>query len=373
MQLALPVQIPSIVIERVRALWQHYDLSLGIRGIDAQHVWLVALVLELEWVLLHEEETVAERFQEIIREAREYAHRHFVAEEALFREFHFAEDENHRRTHKNFSDTMERIIENVNLNAREEADKLQQFLRKWLVQHIRGEDGKYADFFRRRKLMEQANSFFDSMEEEAAQVSPEKYELLALVEKKNDVIEVTTPAVLKEIASIWNRLNLRIGIPLIDIQHLWLIKMIVDMDEAMRESPMTREAVLSQTIAEAVDYIDVHFRTEEALMDLIGYDDKERHKRMHHYFESFVQKRQKEFAEGQQRSAITIVNDLKEWLTSHIALEDRELTAFYKAHKEEALAFSKERITSGAAGLRQNQLQLYRNVVQGGGDAESGG
>ena len=366
MQIALPIQVPSIVLERARDLWQYYDLSLGIRGIDAQHAWLVTLVLELEWLLLHESETVPDRLGEILDEVRAYAQRHFVAEELLFGAFHFNETPEHTKNHRDFADMIERLLASLDVRQRRDAEKLQRFLRQWLVHHIRGEDRKYAEFFRRRKLLEKANAHFDALEDPAAEVEPEKYELLALISRKADTIEVTTPAVLEEIASIWNRLNLRIGVPLIDIQHLWLIKMIVDMDEAMRESTLTREAVLSRTIAEAVEYIDVHFRTEEALMELLGFEDRQRHGHQHLYFEDFVKRRQQEFDAGNQRSAITIANDLKEWLTSHIALEDRELTAWYMKHQAAALEFSKERILSGAAGLRQNQLQLYKTIVQDG-------
>ena len=55
-------------MERAAALWKHLDLGLGIRGIDAQHAWLVALVLELEWVLHHNPQAVPERFHQVVQQ-----------------------------------------------------------------------------------------------------------------------------------------------------------------------------------------------------------------------------------------------------------------------------------------------------------------
>ena len=69
------------MLERAAALWKHLDLGLGVRGIDAQHAWLVALVLELEWVLHHNPDQVPQRFHDIVREAGRYAQVHFAAEE----------------------------------------------------------------------------------------------------------------------------------------------------------------------------------------------------------------------------------------------------------------------------------------------------
>lgn len=368
---ALPIDIPSVVLERVRAIWQYYHLSMGVRGIDGQHVWLIVLVMDLEWRLAHEltekedgDSNLSLELQDIIAELTEYANRHFRAEELLLKEFSFAETAEHIKTHDNFTDGLSRILRNGKLIHRQDAEKLQRFLRQWLLHHIHREDRKYSDFFHRRKLVDKANEFFDNLKDPAARVDPAKLEILRIVNRRRDTIDCTTPTVIEEISSIWNRLNLRIGIPLIDIQHLWLIKMIVDMDEAMSDSASTQIAVFSQTISEVLEYIDVHFRTEEELMKVIGFEDLENHQKKHEHFEKFVEKRIWDFEMGNKRAAMTLVSDLRQWLTSHIAIEDRQLTGFYRENREAALAFSRERIHSGQAGLRQNQLNLYKTITE---------
>lgn len=359
----LPIELDSAVLERVAALWQHAGLSLGIPGIDAQHVWLVALVLELEWVLHHEEDLVPDRFYVVVEEAKTYAQKHFLAEEQLFKSFNFAEESSHIKSHRKFEETLTLITGGSGVSTKEQAEKLYRFLRKWLIQHILIEDRKYADFLRRRRQLREAQSFLDAANKDNSILSQVRYDFLALISRDSANIDVTTPEVLKEIKSMWNRLNLRIGVPIVDIQHLWLIKMIVDMDDAMSESQLTREAVLARTITEAMDYIDVHFRTEEELLEIIGFNELNEHKKKHKSFEQFVQKRYDEFISGNQRSAGMIVKDLREWLANHIAFEDKQMVSFYMNHKEEAMAYSKEAIQSGRAGIRQNQMNLYKAIM----------
>ncbi len=353
----------SVIVERAAALWKHLNLGLGIRGIDAQHAWLVALVLELEWVLHHNPDAVPARFHDVVKQAGEYAEAHFKAEEQLFHEYHFAEEAAHIRAHQMFRKALQRILSEEGVSTRKEAAKLYRFLRQWLIHHIVGEDRKYADFLKRRKLLDQANQFMEQNNGDAV-VSDSQWKLLDMV-STNTGITVTTSEVLKEITSLWNRLNLKIGVPIIDIQHLWLIKMIVDMDEAMSESALTRRAVLARTIDEAIRYIDVHFRTEEELMEVLGYEQSTSHKARHKKFEQFVQDRKKDFEGGNPRAAATLVNDLRQWLTNHIALEDKQFVAYYQKNQQKALEFSKEAIASGRAGIRQSQVDLYKAVVQG--------
>lgn len=360
-----PAQLDSVVMERASALWRHLNLGLGIRGIDAQHAWLVALVLELEWVLHHNPDEVPQRFHDIVQEAGRYAEVHFAAEEELFHEYRFSEESAHIKSHQMFRSSLERILTEGGASSRKEADKLYRFLRQWLVHHILKEDRKYSEFLRRRKLLEQADQFMEQANQEKRYTSDSQFKLLDAIAKSSPV-SVTTPEVLKEITSLWNRLNLKIGVPIIDIQHLWLIKMIVDMEVAMKESALTREAVLAQTIDEAIKYIDVHFRTEEELMELLGFEDQKGHRARHKRFEEFVQQRKADFDTGDIRSAASIVKDLREWLTNHIALEDKQFVSYYQKQKGPALEFSKDAIVSGKAGIRQSQVELYKVVVQGG-------
>ncbi|MCB1315450.1 MAG: hemerythrin family protein [Leptospiraceae bacterium] len=361
---ALPIDLNSVVVERVSALWQHAGLALDLNVIDAQHAWLVALVLELEWTLIHEPTEIPDRFRVILHEAGEYANEHFSVEEQLMHAFNYNEETKHIKSHRKFVQILGQLAGGEQITSREDGERLYRYLRKWLIQHILVEDRKYAEYFRRRKLVQDANSRLDSIIKEGRYHLHGQQQFLRLIGRRGSQIDVSTPELLKEIGSMWNRLNLATGIPIIDIQHLWLIKMIVDVDEAMRESSMTRSAVLHRTLSEASLYVELHFRTEERLMDLLQYSDSEEHRKRHHAFEEFVAARKGDFESGNMRAAITIVNDLREWLSSHIAFEDKKFVSLYKQNRDAVLEFSKDEITSDRAGISQPQVNLYRNIVQ---------
>ncbi|MCB1172025.1 MAG: hemerythrin family protein [Leptospiraceae bacterium] len=362
---SLPVKLDSVVVDRVSAIWEHTGLRLDLDVIDAQHAWLVALVLELEWTLSHQEGSVPQRFHQIMQEAIRYTETHFKTEEALIKQFGFVEEHSHIKSHRKFNDILAQIYGERKINDWDGAQKLYRYLRKWLLQHIHIEDRKYADFFKRRKLNGQANAYL-SEDAPLPDTTALQLRFLKLIQREVTLIEVTTPELLKDITSIWKRLNLATGIPILDIQHLWLIKIIVEVDEAMKESPLTREAVLARTINEAIRYVQVHFRTEEDLMRLLEFDDLENHLKMHRKFEQFVIGRKNELAAGKSRSAATIVHELREWLSSHIALQDRQMVASYRDHKDAVLDFSKNAISSGDADIFQPQISLYRTIVKQG-------
>ncbi len=352
----------SVVLERASGLWKHHDLALGIEGIDTQHAWLVAVILELEWVLNRESEGADQYIAMLIQHAKSYAAEHFNVEEELFRRLHYSDEEHHVRSHRNFIQAVEKVAPGS--YDRAGANKLYRLLRMWLVHHILQEDRGYAEYFKKRRLLDDANKLFEEIDQEKHVLDDYRRQVFKTISGSARNIEVTTPEIQAEIASIWKRLNLQIQVPLIDIQHLWLIKLVVDMDQAMRDSKLTRDAVLAHTIAEASEYIDVHFRTEEQLMDIIEYPDKARHQATHRKFVEFVQQRRKELESGNTRAAMTLVNDLRQWLTNHIALDDKTLAEHYRNHREAALAFSKEKIVSGEAHVRRNQINLYQIIVK---------
>ncbi len=161
---AAELEFHSVVLERASGLWPHHQLALGIRGIDAQHAWLVALVLELEWVLHREPADADERIPTIIHHAQNYAAEHFAIEEELFQRLHYSDGANHIRSHRNFVKTVERLSGET--RTREGVRKLYRLLRLWLVHHIQTEDRGYADYFKKRKLIDQANAFFEELNAE---------------------------------------------------------------------------------------------------------------------------------------------------------------------------------------------------------------
>lgn len=117
------------------------DLSVGIPEIDSQHRGLIDLINELY------EAIVDFRGQTVIAQTLErlvlYADEHFTHEEGCMRDCAFAGYPNHKKVHEVFT---QRVMD-LKVKA-EEADfimsvEILEFLRDWLVQHIRGLDQKY--------------------------------------------------------------------------------------------------------------------------------------------------------------------------------------------------------------------------------------
>jgi len=360
-------RLDSIVLERIKAIWKHYELTIGVNGIDAQHVWLVALVLELEWHLHNSAEgEVPPIFSEILQEAVSYTREHFSGEELMMHEFHYTGFGEHLKSHVKFIEAIQKIAGEKTELKREQAEKLFTLLKNWLINHIVKDDKSYSDFFKRRKILPEVNAFFEAeIKKGTVKLREDQVALLDQIIEKGNTIECTTHKILEQIKEMWTRYNMKIGIPLIDIQHLWLVKMIVDMNEAMDESEVTRLAVLARTIEDTIEYIDVHFHTEELFMEKIGFPELPAHKKQHEKFVEQVKARKEEFDKGNQRKAMNLVIDLKEWLTAHILISDKKYVENYRQNKELAQKYSRELIDSGEARLRQNQINLYKHLVQG--------
>ncbi len=360
-------RLDSIVIERIKAIWKHYQLSVGVHAINAQHVWLVALVLELEWHLHNSAEgEVPPVFSEILQEAVLYTREHFSAEELMMHEFHYAGFGEHLKTHLKFVETIQKIAGEKTELKREQAEKLFNVLKNWLINHIVKEDKSYSDFFQRRKIFPEVNAFMEAeIKKGTIKFREDQIALLDHIIEKGNTIECTTPKILEQIKEMWTKYNMKIGIPLIDIQHLWLVKMIVDMNEAMDESEVTRLAVLTKTIEDAIEYVDVHFHTEELFMEKIGFPELPGHKKQHEKLVEQVKARKEEFDKGNQHKAMNLVIDLKEWLTAHILISDKKYVETYNQNKDIGQQYSRELIDSGEARLHQNQINLYKHLVQG--------
>jgi len=117
-------------------------LSVGIPSIDAQHQRLVALINSFHEAL------AAGRGREVIDRVLgdlvSYTQVHFTFEELLMKRYGYPGLSSHAALHADFTAKVREML------ARPEAGKpvvvlaVHKMLRDWLVQHIRGEDQKYA-------------------------------------------------------------------------------------------------------------------------------------------------------------------------------------------------------------------------------------
>jgi len=91
---------------------------------------------------------------ETIRELVDYTKTHFSMEEDLFRRYHYQEPEHglHLEAHISFVKTLEDFQREFNGGKESVGIKMLNFLRRWLIEHIKGTDTKYVPFFKRHGI-----------------------------------------------------------------------------------------------------------------------------------------------------------------------------------------------------------------------------
>ena len=111
----------------------------------------------------------------------------------------------------------------------------------------------------------------------------------------------------------------RTGIDAMDTQHARLIDLINRLYEAMRNGRATEAS--GQILKELMEYANVHFSSEEATLEKIGYPDVAQHKEVHRKLLQEAADYQRQFENGKM-SAFDLLNFLKNWLMTHIAEHD---------------------------------------------------
>lgn len=119
-----------------------------------------------------------------------------------------------------------------------------------------------------------------------------------------------------------------LGIPAMDRQHLTLVDAINDLHEAM-SSGKDREAV-RRTINALISYTKVHFESEEQLLTAKGYPTFADHRMEHHAFVKRVLDFHNQYMDGRVVLSAEVMQFLKDWLASHILVEDRKYATWMK-------------------------------------------
>ncbi|MBF0254852.1 MAG: bacteriohemerythrin [Gammaproteobacteria bacterium] len=121
-------------------------LDTGIDEIDKQHRRIIDYINSLyDAREARDEELVAK----VLTELLDYAFSHFGYEERFMREIGYPSLEAHQVIHQQFAQKVEEFVSRFEAGEDVE-DDLINLLNRWLVNHIKNEDGDYADFARKR-------------------------------------------------------------------------------------------------------------------------------------------------------------------------------------------------------------------------------
>ncbi|TGL60093.1 hemerythrin [Leptospira ognonensis] len=356
---------PAKKLEELKNLWFSQPFSLGIPIIDLQHLWLVYTILNLEEALT---DVTLESFSDDVKlsftRALEYVSEHFALEEDILSHFNYPNFEQHVEGHRNF---VAKLAEKFSGAENDEvaALGLLQILKKWLFQHILHDDADYADFFNKQDI--KVNKYSNQiLKERKYTISKDQlliYQNISAAEESTQVQTSESSDIVQDIRKIWRTYNLATNIPIIDLQHMWLLKMIVELDKILASGNVTNE-VLHNIIVQAIDYTKDHFSVEDRIMRQFRYVDFANHMKQHKRFIDFVQLRSDENKKGDRLVAAHLIQDLKNWLLSHIAFEDRKLGIAFKDRVRELSDFTKKLHQNGEVSISAEQKNLYKAVLE---------
>jgi hemerythrin len=121
-----------------------------------------------------------------------------------------------------------------------------------------------------------------------------------------------------------------VGIKLIDDQHKELLTLTNDLfNHCVGEEEAERE-YFKKVISQAIDYVKVHFSTEEKIMLATKFSGYKEHKRQHDAFVLTVVEQVNAFNEGKAFTLLNFTKFLKDWVLTHIAVSDKLYFDYFK-------------------------------------------
>src|SRR5215510_11524730 len=121
------------------------------------------------------------------------------------------------------------------------------------------------------------------------------------------------------------------GVKLIDDQHKGLLDLVNDMFNHVVGDEQTEREYFKKVIQQAVNYVKVHFATEERIMIATKFPGYTEHKKAHDTFVLTTVNNIRDFEAGKKFSLSTFTKFLKEWILTHIAIMDKQYFNYFKS------------------------------------------
>ena len=120
------------------------------------------------------------------------------------------------------------------------------------------------------------------------------------------------------------------GIRIIDDQHKGLLEFVNDLYNHATGNEKEERLYFSSVVQQAVDYIKLHFSTEEKYMIATKFPGYADHKKEHDEFTLTVIKSVKDFESGKRLVLTTFSKFIRDWIFSHIAICDKLYSDYFK-------------------------------------------
>ena len=126
------------------------DLSVKVTQIDEQHMKLIGYINSLHEAM--KERKTHEVLGGIIESLINYTEEHFRTEEKYFDEFGYLKATQHKKEHKDFVAKIASFKKDFDSNKMMLSVEIMDFLKDWLINHIKKTDMAYSDFFTEKGL-----------------------------------------------------------------------------------------------------------------------------------------------------------------------------------------------------------------------------
>lgn len=150
--IALLAALPFIhkkMVARRFVQWKD-DLSVNIGVIDDDHKQLLTLINNLQSAVYYPTGEAFER--KALDELVSYTKYHFSREEDMMRENGYSEYEEHKRQHDAMIEKVGVFLGEYEKDKEGTIEKLTQYLKRWLLEHIAGTDQRYSKFLNEKGI-----------------------------------------------------------------------------------------------------------------------------------------------------------------------------------------------------------------------------
>ena len=121
-----------------------------------------------------------------------------------------------------------------------------------------------------------------------------------------------------------------VGVKIVDDQHKGLFDLVNEMFNHVIGDEVAERAYFQKVIQEAIEYIKIHFATEEKIMIATKFPGYTEHKKAHDSFVLAVFDNIKDYEAGKKFTLATFTRFLKEWILTHIAVMDKGYFEYFK-------------------------------------------
>jgi hemerythrin len=115
-----------------------------------------------------------------------------------------------------------------------------------------------------------------------------------------------------------------VGIKIIDDQHKRLFNMVNEIYNYRTKDKEEEQAYFQAIIRQTVNFVKIHFATEEQIMRAAKLKGYHEHKKAHNSFILSLVEFIRDLESGKKVTILSFLVFIKDWLLSHIAITDKQ-------------------------------------------------